>query len=114
MRTSMTCTVANSTKAEQADMAFGGSSNNSQQNNNNSSSQLMGGSFNPIVPGVHQDEPFANIEAPTDMDYLDIDTLVNNAVERHQAGLPNHQQQQQHHQMNQVRFHQNCHITKLL
>jgi hypothetical protein len=35
------------------------------------------------------DEPFANIEAPTDMEYLDIDSLVNNAVDRHEAGLPN-------------------------
>ena len=89
MRTSMTCSVAN-IKTEQ-EMNFGsqGANNNSSQN----------GEFSSPAPAVHQDEPFANIEAPTDMDYLDIDTLVNNAVERHQAGLTNtHQQQQQSHQ----------------
>jgi len=92
MRTSMTCTVANM-KAEQQDLNFG------VLNNSNNNSR---GNFSPPAVTVQQDEPFANIEAPTDMDYLDIDTLVNNAVERHQAGLPNHQQQQQqqqHHQM---------------
>lgn len=31
---------------------------------------------------IVQDEPFANIDAPTDMDFLDIDTLVNDAMER--------------------------------
>lgn len=39
---------------------------------------------NTTTANAHHDEPFANIEAPTDMDYLDIDVLVNNAVERHQ------------------------------
>ncbi|XP_059091621.1 Krueppel-like factor luna [Tigriopus californicus] len=49
------------------------------------------------------DEPFANIAAPTDDDYLDIDMLVNSAVEKHQEeSRPQQQQQQQeqqqHHQ----------------
>ena len=32
------------------------------------------------------DEPFANIAAPLDIDYLDIDMLVNSAVEKHEGG----------------------------
>ena len=42
------------------------------------------------------DEPFANIAAPSDTDYLDIDMLVNMAMEKHEQGdssMPNGQQQ---------------------
>ena len=95
MRTSMTNSVAN-IKNEQQDALFG-----SQQNNNNN--QILSGNFSSIATSIQQDEPFANIEAPTDMEYLDIDTLVNNAVERHQAGLPNQHQnvEQQRRQLQQ-------------
>ncbi len=36
----------------------------------------------------NHDEPFANIAAPTDVDYLDIDKLVNSAVEKHTNSPP--------------------------
>lgn len=42
------------------------------------------------------DEPFANIAAPTDDDYLDIDMLVNSAVEKHQEESRSQQHQRQH------------------
>ena len=38
-----------------------------------------------VVNKSEADEPFANIAAPTDVDYLDIDMLVNSAVEKHTA-----------------------------
>jgi hypothetical protein len=57
---------------------------------------------------VGQDEPFANIDAPTDMDYLDIDTLVNDAMERQkhlpQRHLVEQLQQRMDHQVTDVRL----------
>ena len=81
MRTSLTSTVANP-KPEHQELIY-----NSGQLSNSATT------VNSFQNSAVHDEPFANIEAPTDMEYLDIDTLVNNAVERHQAGLPNQQSQ---------------------
>ena len=85
MRTSLTSSLATIKPEQQQDLLF----NPGQSPGNSNGGQIL----QSFTSSATLDEPFANIEAPTDMEYLDIDTLVNNAVERHQAGLPNQQQQ---------------------